>query len=163
VIVIGCVVVMVMMPVVMSVMVVAMGVHVLVSTDAMLVPTLCVVVIVIMIVDVGVIVIVRMIMIVMMAMIVPMHMRGLTCLPPEREAADERDKHQGDAAGQHKQVELCAEQPGQHRLGSLAGRHVADVQRQADRPECPGDADHADLVEEVCVAVVRVVVVVIVS
>jgi hypothetical protein len=78
--------------------------------------------------------------------------------PPQRDAANSRNDHERDAAGQHEEVELRAEQESQHRLRVRRGCQVGEIQGKANGPKRPRNADHADLVEVERVAVVVVIV-----
>ncbi|MBI1830332.1 MAG: hypothetical protein HYR84_02640 [Planctomycetes bacterium] len=112
---------------------------------------------------------VGMIVIVMMAwrMIVvgPWLKRGIARLLPKDGATNERKKHQADAAQQDIEVKLFGQQHAQHSasLGVRVAEGLENPKAEADDAERAGKADHAELIDEVGVVVVRMIVVMIVG
>jgi Flp pilus assembly protein TadB len=94
----------------------------------------------------------------LVAVVMGVHVPRSAGLLPQGDAPDERDEGQRNAAAEHEQMELRAEQELQHRR-RLAGAAVNEIECEADRPERPRYPHHADLVEVVGVVAVVVVVV----
>ena len=107
---------------------------------------------------VGVSMVVSVVMVMIVGVVIVLfHEIRIARISPQDDAAHQREEGESDAAGEDVGMELLAEDQGEHRWLRRSG--LPEPEAQADGAERAAQRDHAELVDEVGVALVVVMVV----